>query len=271
MATVVPLMSFLAVWVLLWLPLALIVASRLQIPWQYPVAQPHKIPLLLPLYGVAPLAVWGYSSFFTSYGWLDYGLGGASHFWLSVGSGFILAALGVLLLVLVERALGWRQVTHPQREQMPIGQRFGLIAGVLALTGFIGGIEELVFRGVLVEGLQPVMSIWGVAMATSLIFAASHLLWDGWAGVASLPGLALMGAILFLARWVNGGSLGLPWGLHSGWIFAIALLDTFALAPKTNPASTWLAGKPDQPLTSLLSLVLLGLTGLGLWGYHRLL
>ena len=48
-----------------------------------------------------------------------------------------------------------------------------------------------------------------------------------------------------------------PGDCTAAGFFAIALLDTFALAPKTNPASTWLAGKPDQPLTSLLSLVLL--------------
>jgi len=270
MTEIAPLITFFGIWVLLWLPLALGVADRFQIPRKYPIAQEYKIPLLLPLYGVAPLAVWGYGHFFTSHRWLEYGLKWETSFWQSVGGGFLVAVVGVVLLVLVEWALGWRQVTHHQQKAMPMGQGFGLIAGVLALTGFIGGIEELVFRGVLVQGLQPVISIWGVAVATSLIFAASHLLWDGLAGVTSLPGLALMGAILLLARWVDGGSLGLPWGLHSGWIFAIALLDTFALAPKTNPASTWLAGKPYQPLTSLLSLVLLGLTGLGLWGYHRL-
>jgi membrane protease YdiL (CAAX protease family) len=282
MTEVIPLVLFLGLWGLLWLPLAFVVAGLLQIPVAYPIAQDHKIPLLLPLYGVAPLAVCGYSRVFTSHRWLDYGLGWGSEFWLSVTSGFAIAVVGVLLLVLAEWGLGWRQVS-PKAAVTPetsaaaettegssLGQRLGLVAGILALTGFIGGIEELVFRGVLVQGLYPVLSIGGLAVATSLIFAVSHLLWDGPAGVPSLPGLTLMGAVLLLARGLDGGSLGLPWGLHSGWIFAIALVDTLALAPKANPPQTWMAGQPDQPLTSLLALMLLGCTGLALWGYHQL-
>ena len=182
-----------------------------------------------------------------------------------------MALFGVVLLVGVEVQLGWRSPHLTRLSLAKLPQDFLVAAGILVLTGFIGGIEELVFRGVLVQGLLAVMPIGAMVGLASLIFALSHLVWDGPEGMPSLPGLGLMGAVLLLARWVDGGSLALPWGLHTGWIFAIALLDTLQLAPPVDTNISWLAGKPDQPLTGLPALGLLALTGLGLGGYFQFL
>jgi uncharacterized protein len=175
--------------------------------------------------------------------------------------------VGVLLLFAVEWGLGWRRFSPPGG--LSVNQGLLLLGGLLVLTLFIGGIEELVFRGLLAQGLLLVVPGWAMVIMVSFIFAISHLIWDGPAGAPSLPGLGLMGAVLLLARWVNGGLLGLPWGLHTGWIFAIALIDTLNIAPPVDVAPQWLAGKPDQPLTGIPALGLLVLTGLGLWGYHH--
>ena len=266
----IALAGFFAIWLLLWLPLVWGVATVLNLPWAYPVAAEHKIPLLLPLYGMAPLAVWVYSRYLADQTWSDYGLALRDGFGGALAAGFGGAVLGVLLLVAVEWGLGWRRLHAPDGAAVPGPQLLGAVIGIFALTGFIGGIEELVFRGVLVQGLLGAISPWAVVVAASLIFALSHLVWDGRAGIPSLPGLGLMGAVLMLARWVDGGSLGLPWGLHSGWIFAIALVDTLQLAPPAETPGSWLAGKPDQPLTGLPALGLLGLTGFALWGYHSM-
>jgi hypothetical protein len=262
MAAITGFMGFIGLWLMLWLPLALVVMKVLSIPWTYPIAAEHKLPLLLPLYGVAPLAVWGYSHDLTDQVWANYGLVWATLFWRQLGVGFALAVVGVVLLVAVELGLGWRQ---PQISESLGGNRALVVAGVLTLTSFIGGIEELIFRGVLVESLLATVAPWAMVTLASLIFALSHLLWDGPAGIPSLPGLGLMGAVLILARWIDGGSLALPWGLHSGWIFAIALLDSLQLFPPATPLNHPLAGKPEQPLTGLPALGLLALTGLGLW------
>lgn len=270
MASVAALVGFFGIWLLLWLPLAITVTKRQKLSWTYPPAQEQKISLLLPLYGVAPLAVWCYSHFFTTYSWANYGLVWNQAQGATAGCGFVVGVTGVLLLVLGELGLGWRTFNSEDVRQFKLNQLGLGIFGLLALTGFIGGIEELVFRGVMVQGLLVQGPGWAVAVITSVIFALSHLIWDGPEGMLSLPGLSLMGAVLILARWVGGGLLGLPWGLHTGWIFAIALLDTFRLAPPVETASPWLAGKSDQPLTGLPALSLLILTGLGLWGYHQL-
>jgi membrane protease YdiL (CAAX protease family) len=269
MAITVSFIGFIGFWLLLWLPLALVVMRLRAIPWVYPVAADHKIPLLLPLYGVAPLAVWGYAHVFTGQTWADYGLVLNTAFWLHLLLGFAVATLGVSLLIAVELGLGWRQ-NHPHRpENTSLTKTVMVAAGVLVLTGFIGGVEELIFRGVLVQELLAVIPPWAMVLVASLVFAGSHLIWDGPAGVPSIPGLGLMGAVLILARWVDGGNLGLPWGLHSGWIFAIALVDTLNLFPPVASQKSWVAGLPDQPLTGLPALALLSLTGLGIWGYAQ--
>ncbi len=269
MASIAALVGFFGIWLGLWVPLAIIVAKTQNWTWTYPPPQEQKIPLLLPLYGVAPLAVWVYSTFLTVADWSTFGLRWHQNLGMAALYGFVVGFLGVLLLVLGELGLGWRrfspgQLQHTRPNLLGLG-----IFGLLALTCLIGGIEELVFRGVLVQGLLQALPGWGVVVLVSVIFALSHLVWDGSKGIPSLPGLALMGAVLLLARWIGGGLLGLPWGLHTGWIFAIALVDSFHLTPLEERQLPGWAGEPDQPLTGLPALGLLALTGLGLWLYGQ--
>ncbi len=234
----------------------------------YPVRPEHKLPLLLPLYLIAPLVVELYRRSWDRRPWSDYGMAWDGQFFEAGGWGFAIAALGVAVLIGGQWALGWRQKTSAtQGASAPVA--WWLVLALLPLTALISWVEELVFRGVLVNGLLASLP-WGtVALVASLIFAVSHLVWDGPAGVPQLPGLGLMGLVLLLARWVAGGSLGLAWGLHAGWIFALALSDTLALTQPSPTAPTWLAGRPDQPLTGLAALGLLLLTGVGLWGYAQ--
>ncbi len=274
-------------WIGLWFPVALGVARLVKIPWRYPIAPEHKLPLLLPLYLLAPVAVELYRRYGGGEPWANYGVLWPTHTLTSLVVGLGVAIFGVALLVGVQLVLGWRQ-WRPQTSARvnppatsPLGQPSDLpanspshpsptpIALLLALpilTLFIGWVEELIFRGVLVNGLLAALPWLAVVVLASAIFAVSHLVWDGPAGVPSLPGLGLMGLVLLLARWAMAGDLSLAWGLHTGWIFAIALIDALHLVqPVTNAPA--LAGKPDQPLTGLPALGLMVLTGLGIWTY----
>lgn len=72
-----------------------------------------------------------------------------------------------------------------------------------------------------------------------------------------------MGAVLMLARWADGGWLGLPTGLHAGWIFSLALVDSLHLVTPNLSAPRWWAGRPHQPLTGILDgLLLLATAGI---------
>lgn len=240
-----------------------------KISLRYPVAPEHKLPLLLPLYALAPLAVEVYRRYWDRATWADYGVVGLKEAWPLVVVGLVIAVGGVVLLMASQVSLGWRRWSPGQTAEGTTAESpsWILLGALLPLTLFIGWVEELIFRGILVNGLLGVLPWVGMAIVASAIFALSHLIWDGPAGVPSLPGLGLMGLVLILARWVAGGSLSLAWGLHTGWIFAIALSDALHLTQPTDHAPRWLAGKPDQPLTGVAALGLMLLTGLGLGGF----
>ena len=266
------------------IPASLLVARIGQIPLTYPVEPQHKLPLLLPLYLLAPVAVEVHRRLEAG-AWADYGIAWDQSFGGLMVLGFAIAAGGVAALVALQLGLGWRrwrpgpqtslaQSPNPESlgsdqlgsDQNGHGSSPGVVLlAVLPLALFVGWIEELIFRGVLVNGLGQVWPLWLMAIAVSLIFAVSHLVWDGPAGAPQLLGLAIMGAVLLLARWVAGGSLGLAWGLHAGWVHAIAAIDALALLKPGKDGPLWLVGLPDQPLTGVLPLGLLVLTGLGLW------
>ncbi len=77
-----------------------------------------------------------------------------------------------------------------------------------------------------------------------------------------------MGMILVLARFVDGGSLGLAWGIHSGWVWAIASLDTAQLITYTGISSEWVTGKNGKPLAGAAGVLCLVATGVILWLFY---
>lgn len=252
---------YLLIWGLLWLPLAMGIIWFRGWRWQLPMPPEQKIPLVLSLYGFVPLLLWGYIHAAES-SWADYGLSGEGGFWRSSGLGFVAGALGVTLLVGLQQGMKGGWLLSPKagwRSTLP------LASALLGLTLVIGFIEELVFRGFVVNQLQPAYAPWATALISSLIFALLHLVWDGPAGLVQLPGLCLMGGVLWIARWTNGGQLGLAWGLHAGWIWSFALLDAAQLWSWADEPRRWLMGRPGEPLTGALSLGLLSATGLVLW------
>jgi membrane protease YdiL (CAAX protease family) len=128
----------------------------------------------------------------------------------------------------------------------------------VALLGLaVGLVEELVFRGflplVLGFDLEPLAA---VAIA-NLLFALLHLVWDGRATVPQLPGLLVMGLVLSGACWVAGGNLGLAWGLHAGWIMAIASLEILGALEPTGRVPAWITGLDGKPLAGALGLLLM--------------
>jgi hypothetical protein len=138
----------------------------------------------------------------------------------------------------------------------------------LLLAVWISGTEELVFRGFLLTQLRQDYSVGAAALISSLIFALLHLIWERRETIPQLPGLWLMGMILVLARFVDGGSLGLAWGIHSGWVWAIASLDTAQLITYTGISSEWVTGKNGKPLAGAAGVLCLVATGVILWLFY---
>lgn len=239
--------------------MAVVIAIALDWRPAKPITAEQKLPLLASLYLIAPLVLWGVS-WLTGASFSDYGLSWNLWILTSLGAGMGCGMLSMLVLFGCQTALGW--VTW----QPLVGQRLGLVVlSTLLLALWISGTEELVFRGFILTQLQQDYQIWIAAAISSLIFALLHLVWERQETLPQLPGLWLLGMVLVLARYIDRGSLGLAWGLHAGWIWAIASLDSAPTLKLTGKASEWITGKAGKPLAGMVGILCLLATGGILW------
>lgn len=249
----------------------LLVLTRFQEPPHYPPPPAQKLPLLASLYWIGPLLLWCYSRLIAHQPLSAYGMTWSWDWGRGLLLGLGLGIGGIALLLGLQR---WAAIafapSHASVEAQPqaaASSSAAVVPLLLLLTLAISWVEELVFRGFVVNELLTAYSVTVMVVLSSALFAVLHLVWDGRAGLPQLPGLWLMGSVLVLARWVDGGSLGLPCGLHAGWIFSLAVLDTWGIPLMSAEAPPWLVGQLGQPLTGLLPLGLLTLTAAGLAGF----
>ena len=252
-------MAFFTAWVGCWLPVAIICAIALDWRPSKAITAEQKLPLLASLYLIAPLVLWGVR-WLTGASFSDYGLSWNPWLLTSVSAGMGCGVIGMMVLFGSQTALGW--VTW----QPVIWRRLALVLfSTLLLALWIGGTEELVFRGFILTQLQQDYQIWIAAAISSLIFALLHLVWEQQETLPQLPGLWLLGMVLVLARYIDSGSLGLAWGLHAGWIWAIASLDSAQIISYTGKAGEWITGQAGKPLAGIVGILCLLATGGILW------
>ncbi|WP_201277623.1 CPBP family intramembrane glutamic endopeptidase [Sphaerospermopsis reniformis] len=252
-------MAFFMVWVVCWLPLAAISAFILNLQLNKPLQPEQKIPLLVSLYLLVPFILWGIN-------WLglgsfaNYGLVGNISILRSLWLGLGLGVLGLVIVFTCQFWLGWCYLEKSNIKLIP-----GILLPISLVALFVGGIEELLFRGFLLITLEKDYPIWLAAIISSLIFALLHLVWEQKETIPQLPGLWLMGMVLVVATLADGGSLGIAWGLHAGWVWAIATIDTAGLITYTGKVSEWVTGKNKKPLAGLAGVLCVLVTGVILW------
>lgn len=241
-----------------WLPLATLTA--LGLGWRpfQPLLSTSKLPLLVSLYALVPVLVWGITRLekrpLTAWGWrFNWGFGGA------VALGFCLAVSGLAVVFALESRQGWLQW---QRERWRTFIGLGL--PILALALWISCTEEMLFRGVFLTLAQADSALGIAAVSTSGLFAASHLLWEQKQTVGQLAGLWLMGMVLVLARLVAGGDLALAIGLHAGWIWGLTCLAESQVMVYRDRAPVWWVGLHQQPLAGAAGIFCLWGTAAGL-------
>jgi len=272
----VKVVAFFLTWVAVWLPLAIPFAIALKWYPPKPLPPAQKLFLLAPLYVLAPLIIWSIAQL-EDISLRNYGLTWQPELLISLVWGFSIGILGLVCLFGSQRLLGWIAwqfstpeicPTVPETQTNNTGQQLVFVLISTMLLGlWISGTEELIFRGFLLNQLQNDYSAWIAASISSAIFAFLHLIWEWHDTLPQLPGLWLMGMVLVVARWVDGGSLGLAWGLHTGWIWGIAVLDSTHFVTDTGEGPTWLIGKDGKPLAGAIGLILLLVTGTFLWQF----
>ena len=250
---------FFGVWLTLWLPIAIPLSLLLQWRPPTPPTISQKLPLVSSLYLLAFPILWGFARL-QAIPFSSYGLSWQFSVLQSLSIGLGVGIVGLVGLFAWQYQLGWVEwQKHHQQSLSAVG------LPALGVGVSLSLIEELVFRGFLPNQFHLNQPWWLAAILSSLIFALLHLVWEGRPGLPQLPGLWLMGLVLMLARWVNGGSLGLAWGLHAGWIWALASLDTIGLNRPSGRVPEWITGRAGQPLAGLLGILFLLTMGLLLW------
>lgn len=257
-ATVV-LMAFFISWVGCWIPIAAISAVMLR--WQptKPLQPEQKLPLIVSLYLLAPLVLWGVI-WLCQRSFANYGLIVNISLLGGLGLGFGLGLFSLSLMFLGQFWLGWCDFERSNIKLLP-----SMALPILLVALLVGGVEELVFRGFLLTELERDYPVWIAAVISSLIFAVLHLVWEQQETLPQLPGLWLMGMMLVMARVADNGSLGIAWGLHAALVWAIASIDIAQLVTYTGKVSEWFTGKYKKPLAGVAGITCVVGTGLILW------
>ncbi len=265
------LVFFFLSWLLLWIPWGIWLGYRLGWAFPQPPRPEQKIPLVLSLY-VFALPLLGLLTCFGHHPWSDYGSSWTLTFGFGILTGLGLALLSLALLWGLAWSLGWITFTLDPDQLLKTAPL------VLAIALFISGVEEIVFRGFVPVSLPALFSYfgigslgeigslggWGIVAIANLLFALLHFPWDRWQNVVpQLPGLWLLGMVLSLA-YARQGNLGLAIGLHGGWVWAIASLDTLQAIQPTGKVPAWVTGMGGYLLAGIMGLVFLALVGVGL-------
>ncbi|MBE9007685.1 CPBP family intramembrane metalloprotease [Fortiea sp. LEGE XX443] len=255
----VVLMAFFISWIGCWFPLAVI--SAVAIHWKptKPLPPEQKLPLIVTLYLLAPLVLWGVI-FLSKRSFADYGLIVNISLLSSLGLGFGLGLLSLGMTFTVQLWLGWCEFEKSHLKLLP-----SILPPIFLVALLVGGTEELVFRGFVLTELERDYPIWVAAAISSFIFAVLHLVWEQQETLPQLPGLWLMGMMLVMARVADKGSLGIAWGLHAALVWAIATIDTAQLITYTGKVSEWFTGKYKKPLAGMAGVVCVLVTGLIIW------
>ncbi|MDF2388332.1 CPBP family intramembrane metalloprotease [Nostoc ellipsosporum NOK] len=258
-SVLVVVMAFFICWVGCWLPVAAITAIALNFQFSKSLQPEQKLPLMVSLYLLAPLVLWGFMRL-TNKSFSDYGLLVNISMLTSLALGFGLGVLSLAIMFTCEYFLGWCSLQKSNFKLVP-----PMLLPILLIALLVGGIEELVFRGFLLTEFERDYPIWLAAVASSCIFAVLHLVWEQRETIPQLPGLWLMGMMLVLARVADAGSLGIAWGLHAALVWAIATIDTAQLITYTGKVSEWFTGKNKKPLAGVAGIICVLVTSLILW------
>ena len=193
--------------------------------------------------------VYGETQVFSRYG-LVKSSKNSREFLRGLATGFCLC----LSLFILEAVLGWIKVSPPSASLVKTA-----IAGLLSAVG-IALVEELIFRGWLIDELKRDYSKQQVIWLASLIFALLHFLKpvaEIIRTAATFPALVLLGIILTTAKYSYGDRLGICIGIHAGLIWGYYVINVGELIQYTNKVPAWIIGIDGNPIAGVMGLIFL--------------
>ncbi|MEN9202969.1 MAG: CPBP family intramembrane metalloprotease [Thermostichus sp. DG_1_6_bins_120] len=214
--------------------------------------------LWLPLYGLLLGWIWLWGKGRGSVGFATYGLDRSWACRRGILQGLGIGCGGLLLLFAVEGWLRWLTWQLVDWESLLGYSLLGLLLGLA-----VGLVEELFFRGWMLQEMALDYGMAAAAWGSSLIFAMAHFLkplpeilttWP------QFPGLVFMGLLLVQARRWTDNKLGLSLGLHAGWVWGITWVNNLNWIDYTGRAPEWVTGIGGNPLAGVMGILFLGIT-----------
>ena len=184
----------------------------------------------------------------------------------------------VVLIFLIMRGNGYLAVEGMAWEKLPPGEFVGVLVTALIANLAVGVMEEIPFRGYMVQVLTISPRKGVMVVLSGLIFSCWHLILNPMEGRSQLLWLALElipAGLLLSWTFYRTGSLWLVIGLHAGYNFGQQALDVYGrygnnpgwgnltLLGSRVQGPSWLVGTPagSAGLMQLLSKgLMIGLT-----------
>jgi uncharacterized protein len=145
------------------------------------------------------------------------GLEANGRVWRDLLAGFLIAAIMMCLIYIIERLAGWLSLDGVAWQGTSTLEIILSLATMLLVFIVTGWQEELYFRGYLLQNLSDGLNPgWGV-IVSSLVFGLAHLGNQNATLIGAL-GVTLAGLLMAYAYW-RTHQLWLPIGIHIGWNF----------------------------------------------------
>lgn len=232
---------------------------------------------ILALFGATAIALWFTSRFIDHRNYREFGLGFDRKWWLDLISGFLIGALLLTAVFVIEYALGWVTVTQLFKNEKEAWINFPfiptLLVALFAHTG-IASLEEILFRGYMMKNLaegfhgkrvNPRTAVILAFTTSSLIFALLHLRNPN-ISILAIVHLLLAGLLLG-ALFLLTGEIALSIGLHTSWNFFMGVVfgfpisgnseDIAAIATRQSGPTLWTGGTfgPEGGLLGLFAIL----------------
>jgi membrane protease YdiL (CAAX protease family) len=190
-----------------------------------------------------------------------------------IAAGFIISAILVLSVVLIEIANGWLSIEPVRLQRTEIAVR---LFHILFVGGFVAAWwENLFFVGYLFLNLKDGCGFWCAFVLNCLIFGSIHL-GNPNASIAAFGGIVLIHAYELFA-FLRTGNLWLVLGIHAGWNFLQGLTGFpvsgqagYEIIAQVNITPDWVGGGLFGPEAGLVVVLTSAMAFALIWFYTKL-
>ena len=134
-------------------------------------------------------------------------------------AGFLIPALMIALILIIERVLGWTEILGVTWQQNPLQTVLPSILTGLAAFIIVGWQEELLTRGYQLQNLEDGLNLPLALILSSFVFGALHLANPNSEQKLMVTLGIFLAGLFFGYAYIRTRQLWLPIGLHIGWNF----------------------------------------------------